>query len=611
MRNYSIFLKKEFLESIKTYKFLIMVAVFLFLGMASPLTAMFMPEILKAAIESDPATAGMDLSVLLTDPVALDSWIQFFGSYIGQMGIFALVIVFSGMLSSEFSRGTLTIMLSKGLSRSTVIISKLTNALIIWTVSYALAALVAWAYTVYFFPGESVPNLFLAIFCLWFFGVFLLSMTMLMATLTKRGFACMLALGASAVVFLLLNISPQIAKYSPASLASIPIQLTSDTATPRHVLPILSFAVIGFLMFSALAIIVFMKSKKNMAKKIVLVVGAAVLLMAVTVFFGEEIPRQIRVNRHVITENIIIGEGTEWELHGKLTLPRDAEGTVPAVVLVHGSGAHDMDETIFDNKPFRDIAEHLSSNGIAVIRYNKRTLTHGFKMSQMEIQDMTVMEEVIEDAILATELVKADPRIDENRVFILGHSLGAMLAPRIHETGGDYAGLILFAGSPRFLLDISRDQVNALASTIEDEDERAEMLEEHRQMMDEFNLTLTLSDEEMHNTHFELLGDFAFYWKDLYLNPIPASLERTNVPMLIMHPDDDVQVLTDVDFALYKDLLSGRPDVTFKLYPGLNHLFMPSTGRDISEIFDEYRIKANVDQYVLRDIVEWVLVQSN
>jgi len=608
MRNYNIFLKKELFESLKTYKLLIMAAVFLFLGMSAPLTAMFMPEILKWAISTDPATAGMDLSGLITEPSAFDSWMQFFSSYIGQMGIFALVIVFSGMLSSEFSRGTLTIMLSKGLSRSAVILSKLTNALIIWTASYTLAALVAFAYTVYFFPGDSVPNLLLAIFCLWFFGVFLLALTMLMATLTKRGFACMLALGASAVVFIILNISPQIAKYNPASLVDLTIRLTSGTDTPRHVLPVFFFALISFLMFTALAIIVFSKSKKNRFKKIALVVGAAILCMAVTVFIGEEMPRRISVGRHIISEDITIGKGTVWELHGKLTLPRNADGKVPAVVLVHGSGPNDMDETIFDNKPFRDIAEYLSSNGIAVIRYNKRTLTHGQALSGM--RGMTVWEETIEDAILATELVKADPRVDENNVFILGHSLGGMLAPRIHDMGGDYTGLILFAGSPRFLYDISEDQVNAVIDETENEDERLELISLRQEMDKEMLLITSLSDDEVKDTIFEHWGNMGYYWKDLYKNPVSASLDRVNVPILVMQPDDDVQVLTDVDFAMYKELLADRQDVTFILYPGLNHLFMPSTGRGISEIMDEYKIKSNVDPLVLRDIVEWVFARS-
>ena len=604
MKNYLIFLNKELFESYKTYKLLIMAAVFLFLGMASPVTAIFMPEILKWAVSSDPATAGMDLSSLITVPVAFDSWMQFFSGYVGQMGIFALVIVFSGMLSSEFSRGTLTIMLSKGLSRSTVILAKLTNAFIIWTASYALAALVAWAYTIYFFPGEAVPNLFLAIFCLWVFGVFLLSLTMLMATLTKRGFACLLALGASAVVMILLNLSPKIAKYNPGSLVDLPIRLTSGTATPSQTIPVLVFALIWIVLLSALSILVFSKSIKKSRNKLILLVGAAVLCMVVTVFFGEEMPRQISAGRQVHTEGIIIGKGSDWELHGLLTLPKNADGKVPAVVLVHGSGPNDMDETIFNNKPFRDIAEYLSSNGIAVIRYNKRTLTHGVNMS--DLRGLTVWEETIEDAILAAELLRTDPRVDEDRVFVLGHSLGGMLAPRIHNNGGDFAGLILFAGSPRFLLDISGDQVIAVLDETEDEDERVEILTVRQQMVEEFETVLSLSDDEVKDTIFANLGNMGYYWLDLYKNPISVDLEKVDVPILVMQPEDDVQVLTDVDFAMYKELLAGRPDVTFKLYPGLNHLFMPSTGRGISKIMDEYKIRANVDPQVLRDIVEWI-----
>jgi len=416
----------------------------------------------------------------------------------------------------------------------------------------------------------------------------------------------MLALGASAVLFIVLNMSPQIAKYNPASLVDLPLRLISGAAMMRHVLPVLCFTLVGSTLFIVLAVIVFSKRKKNMIRKIIILVTAALLCLAATVFIGEEMPRRIRVSRHVITEEIIVGEGTQWELHGLLTLPINATGPVPAVVLVHGSGPNDMDETIFDNKPFRDIAEHLSSNGIAVIRYNKRTLTHGMKLAEMNPSDFTVWEETIEDAILATRLLKADRRIDETRVYILGHSLGGMLAPRIHEMGGDYAGLILFAGSPRFLLDISKDQATALAAVTEDREERAAILEMNRLMINEFELVLTLSGHEVQNTHFDILGNMGYYWKDLYLNPVAEFLENITVPILVMHPEDDLQVTTEADFALYKELLAGRTNVTFKLYPGLNHLFMPSTGRNISQIMDEYKIKATVDSQVLIDIVEWI-----
>ncbi|MCL2254834.1 MAG: alpha/beta fold hydrolase, partial [Lachnospiraceae bacterium] len=400
----------------------------------------------------------------------------------------------------------------------------------------------------------------------------------------------------------IINIIPAVGKYNPVSLSGTSISLLNDTITPRTMYPALVVSVIGTVAFTMLAVLVF--NKRKAAKKAAFLAAATAVCMVLTVFIGEDIPRQISLDRHVISEKIIIGEGTEWELHGILTIPKNADGKVPAVVLVHGSGAHDMDETIFDNKPFRDIAEYLSENGIAVIRYNKRSLTHGLIMS--ELNGLTVWEETIEDAILATAILKSDPRIDEDRVYILGHSLGGMLAPRIHVMGGDYAGIIVLGGSPRFLLDISTEQVMVLAAVTDDEDEKADILASHKNLTDEFELIIIISDEEVKNTIFPHWGNMGYYWKDLYENPVSLYLEQTTVPMFVMQADDDVQVLTDIDFAMYQELLSAKDNVTFKLYPGLNHLFMPSAGRDISEIMDEYRIKSHVAPQVLSDINVWI-----
>jgi len=287
MRNYFVFLKKELIESLKTYKLIIMGAVFLFFGMAAPLTAKFLPEILKWAISTDPSTAGLDLSGLITDPYAVDAWTQFFVSYIGQIGLFVLVIVFSGTLSSEFSRGTLTIMLSKGLSRAAVIMSKLTSAFIIWTLSYVAAALTAWGYTAYMFPGESVTHLLFALFTTWVFGLFLLALTVLMATLTKKGFACMLSVGAAVIVLMLLNMVPQIAKYNPFSLAELPVHLVMGTSTLADTVPALVFSAISTIACVALAIVIFSKRKKMMLGKLVAIMGAAALGMVLAVLISK------------------------------------------------------------------------------------------------------------------------------------------------------------------------------------------------------------------------------------------------------------------------------------------------------------------------------------
>ncbi|MCL2004140.1 MAG: alpha/beta fold hydrolase [Oscillospiraceae bacterium] len=302
---------------------------------------------------------------------------------------------------------------------------------------------------------------------------------------------------------------------------------------------------------------------------------------------------------------IILGEGTEYPLRGMLTVPDGVSGKVPGVVLVHGSGPQDMDETVFENKPFLEIAEYLSANGFAVIRYDKRTYTHGAKMLQELGGSLSVWEETIEDAILATEMLKADSRIDRDRVFILGHSLGGMLAPRIHAMGGDYAGLILFAGSPRSLLEIIADQQRmAVLETLEGEALEA-ALEAFELADEQIAAIVNMPDDEAKATT-DASGASVYYWKDLHTHSAADYIEDITAPILVMHAGNDMQVFADKDFAGYQELLAGRDNVTFKLYEGLNHLFMPSDITRRVDILDEYAVKANIDGQVLRDIAEWL-----
>ena len=127
-------------------------------------------------------------------------------------------------------------------------------------------------------------------------------------------------------------------------------------------------------------------------------------------------------------EKIVIGENTQYPLKGLLTLPDGAAGPVPAVVFVHGSGASNMDEKVGKLTPFRDLARGLARHGIASVRYDKRTFAHGFKMVRDKSLEVTVKTETIEDAVLATRMLKQDPRIDPRQVFIVGHSMGGLVA---------------------------------------------------------------------------------------------------------------------------------------------------------------------------------------
>ncbi|MEG0767506.1 MAG: alpha/beta fold hydrolase, partial [Clostridia bacterium] len=136
-----------------------------------------------------------------------------------------------------------------------------------------------------------------------------------------------------------------------------------------------------------------------------------------------------------------------WALPGTLTVPTAATGKMPAVVLVHGSGPNDRNESVGGTAIFRDLAHALASRGIAVLRYDKRTLVHGAQFTPEIINGLTVEQETIEDALSAIAQLRADSRIDPARVFLVGHSMGAMLAPRIDAEGGNLTGLVLMAGT--------------------------------------------------------------------------------------------------------------------------------------------------------------------
>ena len=308
-------------------------------------------------------------------------------------------------------------------------------------------------------------------------------------------------------------------------------------------------------------------------------------------------------------EEIIIGEGTQWALEGKLTLPFEAGAAnpVPAVVLVHGSGSSDMNEASYGERVFFDIADYLSANGIAVIRYDKRSFTHGARMARELGGSATVWEETVEDAILAAKLLRADPRI--GKVYILGHSLGGSLAPRIHAMGGDFDGLILFAGSPRTIGEISVEQYQAEIELMGDIPEMAESREQVKALAEMIDKIAAMPDGTAKNTAVPMLNCAAYYLKDLTVNPFENYIKDIAVPILVMQGRNDFQVRADVDYTLLQELLKGKNNVTFKLYDGLDHRFISSSATNFVEHRNQIlsRSGARVDKQVLQDIIDWVI----
>lgn len=311
----------------------------------------------------------------------------------------------------------------------------------------------------------------------------------------------------------------------------------------------------------------------------------------------------------IVEKDIIVGEGTDYPLKGKITYKEGLTGKNPAVVLVHGSGPNDMNESVGNTSTFSDIAYGLAKQGIVVIRYDKRTYAYGGKMSQLQTAGtLTVEEETIEDAILAKALLAGSELVDPNKIFLIGHSMGGMLAPRIDkEAGSGFAGLILMAGTPQKLWEVMLDQNNAIIAKMADGAQKtlanAQVQAEVQKAQAIDNGTI---EEAKGKTAFTMPG---VYIKDMDSVDAISVLKETTKPVLIMQGSADFQVSATKDFVMYKTGLSGRANTTYKLYQGLNHLFMISKdpGKGTTA---EYNNENNVDTQVINDIASFIKTNS-
>ena len=293
-------------------------------------------------------------------------------------------------------------------------------------------------------------------------------------------------------------------------------------------------------------------------------------------------------------QDISIGTG-EWKLPGTLTMPR-GPGPFPALVLVHGSGPNDRDETLGPNKPFRDLAWGLASRGIAVIRYDKRTKVYGAKLAG--VRDFTVQQEVIDDAVAAAAAARSTARIDPRRVFVLGHSLGGNLAPRILAGDAAIAGAVVLAGSTRPMARAILEQVTYIAEL------DGEISKEEATNIEALKTELARMEEPSFSAASEaVLGVPASYWLDLRGYDPVATAKALTRPLLILQGGRDYQV-TRADFEGWERGLKGLKNVELQLYPELNHQFIAGTGKSSP---DEYSKAGNVAVEVVDDVARWIL----
>jgi len=295
-----------------------------------------------------------------------------------------------------------------------------------------------------------------------------------------------------------------------------------------------------------------------------------------------------------VERELRVGQGPRG-LPGTLSMPRGNAANVPGVVLVAGSGPHDRDETLGANRPFRDLALGLSSRHIAVLRYEKRT----FGVNATFIADktnVTIDDDTTDAAVEAVHTLMTVPGVDPTRVYVVGHSLGAMMAPRVAEREPRVAGLVLLAAPARPMEDLIVEQQTYLASLLPSYP-KDQLDEVRRQVARVKSPDLASARPEELPNHVP-----ASFWLSLRgYDPVARALALKKAT-LVLQGDRDFQVTGD-DFALWKRALATEVWATVELVPGLNHALeqgsTPPTPAD-------YERAAHVDPRVVEIIAGWI-----
>ncbi|WP_374605345.1 alpha/beta hydrolase family protein [Arenimonas sp.] len=283
------------------------------------------------------------------------------------------------------------------------------------------------------------------------------------------------------------------------------------------------------------------------------------------------------------------------DLGGTLTLPRGA-GPFPAVVIVHGSGPADRDNTHGPNKPFLDLAYGLAERGVMVLRFDKRTWLRAATLGP----EATAEEVQVRDVLRAVRQLRALRESDDARVFVVAHSLGGYISPRIAARDPGLAGLVLLAGLARPLYEAVPEQVRYLTARdgLMTELETASLREVERQR-DEIRGFVAGGPAPRR----PMLGIPNAYWLDHgRMRPVPDARALAK-PMLLLQGERDYQVTVDDDLRLWREGLAGHPDVRVITYPALNHLFLRGEGPPGPE---EYRREGRFDAAVIADIAAWI-----
>ncbi|MFP9100009.1 alpha/beta hydrolase family protein [Flavobacterium sp. RHBU_24] len=316
-------------------------------------------------------------------------------------------------------------------------------------------------------------------------------------------------------------------------------------------------------------------------------------------------------------------------LGGTLTLPKQGGSNYPAVVLITGSGPQNRDEEILGHKPFLVIADYLTRQGIAVLRYDDR----GVGKSTGKFSTATTAD-FATDAEAAFAYLKTRKEINAKKIGLAGHSEGGIIAPIVAANHPDVAFIVLLAGTAipgdelLMLQNYLAGKANGMPeedlaklgsinrgiyTIVKEEDNPAVLKTRLRAALNKDLKPLLISkgipESEVVNNIESQLSDYTTPWYINFIryNPYPV-LERLQCPILAINGDKDVQVAPKANLDAIKRAAdkSGNKKVITKELPGLNHLFQASTTGAPSEYGD---IEETFNPAALKIVGDWIAIQ--
>ncbi len=209
------FIKKEFLEQLRSGKVMILGTLCCLFGIMNPATAKLLPwllEIMSGQLKEN----GMYITEIKVD--ALTSWTQFFKNM--PILLIVFIVMFSSILTAEYQKGTLINVVTKGMKRWKILVSKLLMMAVFWTVGCLITFGITYGYNTYFWDNDIVQNLLFAVSGYYLVGLWLISVVLLASVALKSSSGVTLFVGAAFIVSYLLGFLPAFREYVPTFILS-------------------------------------------------------------------------------------------------------------------------------------------------------------------------------------------------------------------------------------------------------------------------------------------------------------------------------------------------------------------------------------------------------